>query len=146
MKKKNSIGIILGVGVLAIASMDTLAWGQANPGAGTNLIPEEMAALDRAFKTIIDAVVLGDMERIPPALTEVAEARERVEKAITAGRMIPLPKNQGQFREFLRLDDQFHIDLEELNKAAQTGQKKVVKNYTHKLLDACVVCHEKYRK
>ena len=129
-----------------MAFMDTPAWGQANPGTETNFILEEMTALDRAFKTVIDALVLGDMQRIPPALKEVAEARERVEKAISAGQMISLPKNQSQFREFLRLDEQFHIDLEELSKAAQTGQKKVVRNYAHRLLDSCVVCHEKYRK
>jgi cytochrome c556 len=76
----------------------------------------------------------------------VAEARERVEKAVKAGQKILLPKNQSQLREFLYLDEQFHINLEGLSRAAETGQKKVVKNYAHKLLDACVVCHEKYRK
>ena len=141
-----SIPLILCVGVLGTSFCGTLAWSQAKPGAETNLIVEEMAALDQAFKTIIDAVVLGDMQRITPALMGVTEARERVEKAVKAGQRILLPKNQGQFREFLKLDEQFHVELEELSKAAETGQKKVVKNYAHKLLDACVVCHEKYRK
>ena len=95
-----------------------------------------MAALDPAFKTIIDAVVLGDMQRITPALMGVTEARERVEKAVKSGQKILLPRNQGQLREFLYLDEQFHTNLEELGRAAETGQKKVVKNYAHKLLDA----------
>jgi len=143
MRIEKFIPLILCVGVLGTPFMGTLAWSQPKPGAERNLILEEMTALDRALKTIIDAVVLGDMQGIIPALTEVTEARERVEKA---GQKILLPKNQSQFREFLRLDEQFHIDLEELSKAAQTGQKKVVRNYAHRLLDSCVVCHEKYRK
>lgn len=146
MKIKIFIRIILGAGVLGTAFLGTLAWSQAKPGAETNFILEEMAALDPAFKTIIDAVVLGDMQRITPALMGVTMARERVEKAVKAGQKILIPKNQSQLREFLYLDEQFHIDLEELGRAAETGQKKVVKNYAHKLLDACVVCHEKYRK
>ena len=137
---------ILCAGILGTAFIGTVAWSQSKPEAEMNLIMQEMTALDRAFKTIIDAVVLGDMQPIVPALTVVAEARERVEKALKEGQQILLPKNQSQFREFLRLDEQFHIDLMELSKAAETGQKKVVRNYAHKLLDSCVVCHEKYRK
>ena len=146
MKTGKLIRLILSAGVLGTAFLGSLAWSQAKPGAETNLILEEMAALDQAFKTIIDAVVLGDVQRIRPALMGVTEARERVENAVKAGQQILLPRNQSQFREFLKLDEQFHINLEELSKAAETGQKKVVKNYAHKLLDACVVCHEKYRK
>jgi len=140
------IPLFLWVGVLGTPFIGTLAWSQPKPGSETNLIIEEMAALDRVFKTIIDAVVLGDMQRIAPALTEATEPRERVEKALKEGQPILLPKNQSQFREFLGLDQQFHIDLTELSKAAETGQKKVVRNYAHKLFDSCVVCHEKYRK
>ena len=145
MKVKFFIRIILAAAVPGMVFIESPAWSQAKPGAETNLILEEMAVLDPAFKTIIDAVVIGDMQRIPPALRGVAEARERVEKAVRAGQKILLPKNQSQLREFLYFDEQFHIYLEELSRAAETGQKKVVKNYVHKLLDACVVCHEKYR-
>jgi len=146
MKIKNFIPLALSAGVLGISFMGTLAWSQPKPGPKINFIMEEMTALDEAFRTIIDAVVLGDMQMVEPALTGVYEARERVEKALKAGQTTTLPKNQSQFRKFVELDDQFHDDLEKLAKAAKTGQKKVVKNYTHKLLDSCVVCHEKFRK
>jgi len=146
MKSKIFIRHLFCAGILGTAFIGTAAWSQTKPESETNLILEEMAALDRAFKTVIDALVLGDMQRIPPALKEVAEAREKVEQAIKTGQKILLPKNQSQLREFLRLDEQFHVDLEELNKSAQTDQKKAVRNYAHKILDACVVCHEKYRK
>jgi cytochrome c556 len=146
MIREKFIPLILCVGVLGTSFIGTPAWSQPKPGAEVNLIMEEMTALDRAFKTIIDAIVLGEMQGVARALTGVTEARERIEKAIRAGQKILLPKNQSQFREFLRLDEQFHIDLEALSRAAETGQKKVVRNYAHKLLDSCVVCHEKYRK
>jgi cytochrome c556 len=86
------------------------------------------------------------MERIKPGMMGVFEARERIERALKAGQKVILPKNQGQIREFIRLDDQFHSDLEDLTRAAETGQRKVVKNYAHRLLDSCVVCHEKFRR
>ncbi len=115
-------------------------------GQTVNLIKEEMLALDPAFKKIIDAVVLGDMKKIKPALKEVDEAREEVEKAVKGGQKIVLQKNQDRFKEFVELDDKFHEEVEALEKAAVAGDKKEVKNLTHKLLDACVVCHERFKK
>ncbi len=117
-----------------------MAKGEMNP------VIEEMAALDLAFKTIIGAVILGDMEVIHPALSKVREAREGLEGAVKTGYQISLPKNQNRLGEFFRLDSQFHIDLAELSAAAETGQKKVIRNLTHKLLDECVGCHERFRK
>ncbi len=115
-------------------------------GQTVNLIKEEMLALDPAFKKIIDAVVLGDMKKIKPVLKEVHEAREGVEKAVKAGQKIVLQKNQDQFKEFVELDDKFHEDFEAIEKAAEAGNKNLVKDLTHKLLDACVVCHERFKK
>ena len=117
-----------------------MAKGEMNP------VREEMAALDSAFKTIIEAVVLGDIELINPALSKVRDAREGLEGAVKAGYQILLPKNQNRLADFFKLDSQFHIDLEELSSAAGTGQKKVVRNLAHKLLDECVGCHERFRK
>jgi len=146
MNIKNIFWRILFAGVLGTSFAGTFSWGQPKAGEEVNLIMEEMTALDQAFKTIIDGVVLGDMERIKPAMMGVYEARERIERALKAGQKVILPKNQGQIREFIRLDDQFHSDLEDLTRAAETGQRKVVKNYAHRLLDSCVVCHEKFRR
>jgi cytochrome c556 len=52
----------------------------------------------------------------------------------------------SKFKEFAELDGRFKKDLGTLEKAAEKGQKKVVKDQTHKLLDDCVVCHEGFRK
>ena len=111
-----------------------------------NLVREEMAALDSAYKTIIDALVLGDMQLINPELGKAQDARERLKEAVKTGYKILLPKNQNRIADFVNLDNQFHVDLAELSSAAQTGQKKVVKNLAHKLLDSCVACHERFRK
>jgi cytochrome c556 len=105
-----------------------------------------MLALDPAFKKVIDAVVLGNMKIVKPALADLHEAREEVEKAVKAGQKITLQKNQDKLKEFIELDDKFHEEFEALEKAAETGNKKVVKDQTHKLLDACVVCHERFKK
>jgi cytochrome c556 len=115
-------------------------------GQSVNLIKEEMLALDPAFKKVIDALVLGDMKIVKPALHELHEAREEVEMAVKGGKEITLQKNQDQVKEFIELDDKFHEEFEVLEKAAETGDKKIVQAQTHKLLDACVVCHERFKK
>ncbi len=111
-----------------------------------NPVREEMAGLDLAFKGIIDAMVLGDMNLIPPALGKAQEAREKRDDALKSGFPIRLPKNPNRMAEFSFLDQKFQIDLLELGRAAETGQKRAVRNQAHKLLDACVGCHEKFRR
>jgi len=113
---------------------------------GVNPLVEEMMALDSAFKTIIGAVILGELEAINAALSKVRDTREGMERAVQGGYQVSLLKNQNRLGDFFKLDSQFHIGLEELSGAAETGQKKVVKNLTHRLLDECVGCHERFRK
>ena len=134
------LGFVLSLVVTAFSVWQPMAKGEMNP------VLEEMAALDSAFKIIIGAVILGDLGAINPALAKVQDAREGLQGAVKAGYQISLPKNQNRLGDFFILDSQFHIDLEELSAAAQTGQKKVVKNLTHKLLDECITCHERFRK
>lgn len=111
-----------------------------------NLILKEMAALDSAFKTAIDAVVLNEPEKIASAFGEVQKVREDVEGAVKKGVKITLPKNQKRFREFVRMDDKFHRDLEILLSAAKKKRMWAVQRQTHRLLDACVRCHTIFRK
>lgn len=111
-----------------------------------NLILKEMAALDSAFKETIDALVMNQPERIGPAFEEARKAREEVEGAVKKGAKIALPKNQKLFSEFVRLDDRFHFELEKLLDAAKVKKTKIVKKQMHKLLDACINCHEVFRK
>ena len=146
MKQKKFIPIIAFISILSAFLIVTSVLSQTKSGGGVNLVKEEMLALDPAFKKIIDAVVLGNMKIIKPALADLHEAREEVEKAVKAGQKITLQKNPDQIKEFIELDDKFHEEFEVLEKAAEAGNKKVVKDQTHKLLDACVVCHERFKK
>jgi len=146
MKLKKFILIIAFVSILSAFLIMTSVLSQTQPRGAVNLVKEEMLVLDPAFKKVIDAVVLGDLRIIKPSLADLHEAREDVEKAVKAGRKITLQKNQDKLKEFIELDDKFHEEFEILEKAAEAGNKKVVKDQTHKLLDACVVCHERFRK
>ena len=134
------IGVILLLGIAAFLISSPLAREERNP------VREEMEDLDLAFKEVIDAVILGDMNLIPPALAKAQEAREKRDDAIKSGFQVLLPKNPNRMNEFSFLDQKFQIDLLELGRAAETGQKRAVRNQTHRLLDTCVGCHEKFRK
>jgi len=146
MKQKKFIPIIAFISILSAFLIVTSVLSQTKSGGGVNLVKEEMLALDPAFKKIIDAVVLGNMKIIKPALADLHEAREEVEKAVKAGQKITLQKNPDQIKEFIELDDKFHEEFEVLEKGAEAGDKKIMQGQTHKLLDACVVCHERFKK
>jgi cytochrome c556 len=111
-----------------------------------NLIRREMAVLDTAFKAAVAAVVLNEPERIPSVPEEVERIREQIGRTIKSGAGIALPRNQKRFREFVRLDNKFHHDLELLMKAAKKRNLQAVQRQTHRLLDACVRCHTIFRK
>lgn len=146
MNLKRFIPIITVVCVFGTCLVGISAMDQTEPKGGTNLLEEETLALEPAFEAIIDAVIFDNMGLIKPTILPLHKAREKVEQGIKAGEKIILPKNQDKFKEFVKLDDKFHREFETLEKAAGAGKKKVVKDQTHKLFDACVVCHERFRK
>jgi cytochrome c556 len=141
MRPTKLVPLLMLGGVLGICLIAFSALGQS-----VNLVKEEMLVLDPAFKKIIDAVVLGDMRIVKSALREVHEARKEVEKAVESGKKMTLGKNQDRLKEFIELDDKFHEEFEALERSAESGNKRTVQAQTHKLLDACVVCHERFRK
>lgn len=145
MNSKRSISIIIVVGFFGTCLIAASAVDQSKVRTRMAL-REEMVALEEAFETIIDAVIFSNMELIKPAVVRFHKARENVEEAISSGSRIILPKNHDRFKEFVELDIKFYEDFGTLEKAAGKGEKKVVKDQTHKLLDGCVVCHERFRK
>ena len=145
MDYKRYISIIIVVGFLGNCLIAISAMSQEERRTGMAL-REEMAALEEAFETIIDAVIFSNMEVIKPALVRFHKARGKVEEAISSGPRVILPRNNGKFKEFVALDIKFYEDFEALEKAAGKGEKKVVKDQTCKLLDGCVFCHERFRK
>jgi hypothetical protein len=68
------------------------------------------------------------------------------EHAIKAGEKVRLPRHQKRFKEFVRLDNKFHHELEVMLKAAKKNKIVAVKRQAQRLLDACVRCHNVFRK
>jgi cytochrome c553 len=146
MNLKKFILIMIVVGFLGICLIGTSAMSQTEPGGGMNPLRREMLALEEAFETIIDAVIFDNMQLIEPFIPPFHIAREKFDEAMSTGQKIELPKNQDRFEEFVKLDNEFRRKFEVLEKAAEAGKKKVVKDQIHELFDACVVCHERFRK
>lgn len=135
---------IFAVAFIAVSSLSiAIAAERQEP---QNLVLKEMIPLNNAFKETMDAVVLNQPERIAPAFEDVRKVREEVEDAVKKGALIRLPRNQKRFKEFVRLDDKFHIELETLLHAAKGREMRVVQRQMHKLLDFCVRCHAIFRK
>jgi len=146
MNRKRFKSIIIGVGIFGSCLVGTSVMSQTELRRGMNPLKQEMLALEEVFESIIDAVIFDNMELIKPLIFPFHEARKKFEQAVRIGRNIELPKNKQKFEEFIKLDDKFHKEFEILEEAAERGQKGVVQDQTHKLFDACVVCHEKFRK
>ena len=111
-----------------------------------NLVRKEMAALDRAFKITIDAVVLNQPEKIAPAFAEVQKIMEQVEQAVKDKKKIALPRNQNKFKVFVKLDNRFHREVGALVIAAKKRMREAVNRQAHNLLNMCVRCHDIFRK
>ena len=98
MRDKKTVLMIILASICGTVAIGTSVLSQTQPRGAANLVKEEMLVLDPAFKKVIDAVVLGNMKIIKPALTELHEAREEVEKAVKAGQKITLPKDQTSLK------------------------------------------------
>jgi len=140
------VSILAVAGVLGTCFIVISSLSQTEPGGGMSLLKQEMLACEETFEAIINALIFDNMEVIGATIPSLQKAREKVEKAIRAGEKITLAKNQDQFAEFMKLDDRFHKELNVLLEAAENGHKKVAEEQTHKLLDSCVACHQKFRK
>lgn len=108
-------------------------------------VKAEMRLLDKAFKDLIDSLVLNTPEAIEEPFHEVHMAKANTEKALEKGE-IKLPKNNDKMKQFIDMDEQFHKKLEHLLEAARKKDMKAVQEVAHKLLNGCVQCHNKFRK
>jgi hypothetical protein len=136
--------LALTVSLVAVLSAIGTARGAEQQEPGT-LVRREMVALDSAFKATMDAVVLNQPARILPAFQETNALRAEIERAIKNRVPIILPRNQKRFKEFVRMDNKFHQDLELLFKAAKKNNIGLVQRQTHRLFDACVRCHRIFK-
>lgn len=137
--------IILGVVALVVLSSAVVSAEEAKTApAADSLVKVEMRLLDKAFKNLIDSLILNNPKAIEEPFHEVHMAKANTEKALEKGE-IKLPKNNDKMKEFVHMDEQFHGKLEALIEASRKGDMKAVQDVTHKLLNGCVQCHNKFR-
>jgi len=131
------VSLVLGVAVVNAEEAKT-----APPA--DNPVKAEMRLLDKAFKNLIDSLILNNPKAIEEPFHEVHMAKANTEKALEKGE-IRLPKNNDKIKQFVEMDEQFHGNLEALIEASRKGDMKAVQDVTHKLLNGCVQCHNKFR-
>lgn len=112
---------------------------------GVNPLKEEMFLLDRAYKNLVDSIVLDNPRTVEAPFMDFLEAKEATEKALEAGE-IKLPKNGGDMRLFREMDEQFHAKVRRLVELSKRGDMRGVRDMAHKLLNGCVQCHARFRK
>lgn len=130
--------------ILALAALSFTALAYAAPPSA-NAVQDEMRSLDAAFKNLVGSVALGDPGPIEGYFVDLRGKREKTEEALAKG-TVRLPKNPGKMKLFAEMDEKFHAGLEKLIEASKKGDMKNVREQTHRLLDSCVVCHDKFRK
>jgi len=111
----------------------------------TNPLMSEMTALDRAFRDIVSAVVLDDSDAVQRAIASMRGTREKTHEGIHAGTVV-LPKNAVHVKDFIEMDRAFHDKLEALDRAARHNNLREMQRITHQLMNACVQCHQMFRK
>jgi cytochrome c556 len=111
----------------------------------TNPLIGEMTALGGAFRDIVSAVVLGDSGPVQRAIASMSGTREKTHEGIHAGTVV-LPKNAARVKDFIEMDRAFHDKLEALNRAARHNNLREMQRITHQLMNACVQCHQMFRK
>lgn len=117
---------------------------KASADKAPNPVKDEMVALNEAFKNLLDSILLNEPEKIELPFHNVHRAKEKTMAAVKKGE-VKLPKNNDKFKEFEKLDEKFHHDLEKIIEAADKKDMKTLTARTHKLFDSCMECHTKFR-
>jgi len=113
--------------------------------SAANPLIEEMVILDGVFREVVSAVSLGDGEKVHEALHHMHGTMEKTHEGVHAG-AVKIPKNAHRVDEFVKLDKEFHGNLEALAHAAHENNQKEMLSLTKKLLEGCVNCHQTFRK
>lgn len=136
--------ILCAVVSVAISSALIVRAEEAKTAPADNLVKAEMRLLDKAFKNLIDSLVLNTPDAIEEPFHEVHLAKANTEKALEKGE-IKLPKNNDKMKQFIEMDEKFHKKVEHLLEASRKKDMKAVQELTHKLLNGCIQCHNKFR-
>lgn len=136
--KKYILSAVVSVVLVSVAAV------HAEEGKSESPVKAEMKLLDKAFKNLIDSLVLNTPDAIEEPFHEVHMAKANTENALEKGE-IKLSKNGDKMKQFIEMDEQFHKKLEHLLEASRKKDMKAVQEVTHKLLNGCVKCHNKFR-
>ena len=111
----------------------------------SNPLVVEMKALDTAFRDIISAVALGNGKKVQQIVAATRGAEARIQQAPRDGTM-KLPKNAGRVKDFLDRNHNFFDKLDALERAARHNNQREMQRITTLLLNACVQCHQTFKK
>lgn len=119
----------------------------SKPPPPANPLIEEMRLLDGVYASIVSAVAMNNPNDVLEAVErlEGSGAMGKTVSALNAG-TVKTPKNSDKLSDFIRLDREFHTNLESLAKAARAKDQPRMLSFTKKLLDGCVKCHRTHRK
>jgi len=154
MKKKTAIKLAILLIALSFAALPAvMSAGQdvnkhshhEKSHSTANPLIKEMIILDNVFREVVSAVSLGDGEKVHKVLHHMHGTMEKTHEGVHAG-TVKIPKNAHQVDEFVKLDKEFHDNLEALAHAAHKNNKKEMLSLTKKLLEGCVNCHQTFRK
>ena len=87
---------------------------------------------------------LGDGQRVHHALHSMHGTMEKTHEGVHRG-TVKIPKNADKLDTFVKMDTDFHGDLEKLAAAASKNDQRAMVSLTKGLLDGCVNCHRMFR-
>lgn len=154
MKKMTFNFVVLSMSLIAFAGLPgalSAAEGRhafvdkESEQSGKNALVEEMLILDNTFREVVSGVALGDGERVRKALGSMHGTMEKTLEGVHEG-TVKIPKNAGRVKEFVKMDERLHTELEQLAQAAEENNTIKMEALTKKILDDCVSCHRTFRK
>ena len=130
--------------VAVLAAWSSSATAQDTKATTDNPIKAEMRLLNNAFNNLINSLILNNPKAIEEPFHKVRKAKSNTEKALERGD-VRLPKNNDKIKQFIKMDKEFHENMEILIEASRKGDMNKVQKTAHELLNGCIGCHNKFR-
>ena len=126
------------------AALSSSATAQDTKTTADNPIKAEMRLLNDAFHNLINSLILNNPKAVEEPFHAVHRAKANTEKALERGD-VRLPKNNDKIKQFIKMDKEFHENMEILIEASRKGDMNKVQKTAHELLNGCIGCHNKFR-
>ena len=118
--------------------------GSTSKGDDANPLIEEMQILDNVFREVVSAVSIGNSGRVTHALHAMQGTMEKTHEGVHHG-TVKLTKNADKLETFVKMDKEFHGELEKLAEAAKKNDQQAMLSLSKGLLDGCVKCHGMFK-